>query len=218
MKPRHATTLALALLALTGAGLGGALAPPHDDLALDAANATTTPGNTATVEVSVENTGNETVGGNYALDVNDSALPAGWQTTISNATVVRGPLESNATRTANVSVSVPENATPGDYQLSLALSSGTREWTNTTATIHVVEDSATTTTDSGADDGRDDGDRAMETTAENVPGGGGGAVFAAGGGPSYPSWWPFESFSPKQGLLGLVVLLGLGVGVNRLSD
>jgi len=174
MELKHTTILALALLAVAGVGLGVALAP-QDALALDAENATTTPGNTATVAVTVENTGNETLGGNYTLAVDASALPAGWQTNVSNTTVVHGPLKSNATRTGTVSVVVPENASSGDYQLLLALSSGNRTWATTTATVR-VETLATTTTDSGGDDREEDSDdgdeRAMDTTAENDSEGG----------------------------------------------
>lgn len=174
MNRKYITTLALALLAIAGAGLGGALAP-QDDLALDAENATTTPGNTATVTVTVENTGNETVGGNYTLGVNASALPEGWQVTVSNTTVVHGSLASNATRTANVSVTVPQNASTGAHQLTLALSSGNQTWATTTATVRVNGIPETTTQDSGPEDrDEDDSDdeRAMDTTEENDSEGG----------------------------------------------
>lgn len=60
-KTQVALTFMVVILAL--AGTSGVLAPPQDNLDLSAGNATTTPGDTTTVTLTVTNTGNETVGG-----------------------------------------------------------------------------------------------------------------------------------------------------------
>jgi len=211
--------VALTLLALAGAGVGGALAPQQDALALNAEDATTTAGNTATITVSVTNTGNETVGGNYLLAANASALPAGSKTNISNATVVRGPLNESETKTTTVSVTVPENASIGDYQLSLALSSGDKTWANTTATVRVAEASTITTNSGSNDRGDNSEDRAMGTTAENISGGGGAVPVVVADEPSGPVEQLLELATTPLGFVAIVVLLAFGfVSVRSRHD
>lgn len=216
MNTKHGTTILFVLLALVGVAVGSALAP-QDALTLDAENPTVTPGNTATVTVSVTNTGNESLGGNYTLSANASTVPAGWQATPANGTVVRGPLEPNETRTTTLSVSVPENATPGDYMLALALTAGDHEWANTTVTVSVTDESPTTTESSESSRDDDSADRAMETTTETNSTDG-GAVVVSGDGPSHPSWWPFDAVSPTQAFGVLLAIAGLYVVANRLSE
>lgn len=212
MKSHSVTALVLSLVLLTGAGM--ALAPPQDDLELTSETDKTTPGNTATVELAVTNTGNETVGGDYTLHVNESTVPAGWQTNISNTTVVRGPLNPNETRATTLSVSVPENASLGETVLKVVLVSGDRKWANTTTAIRVVAATEETTSE-GSDDGDD---RAVDKNTENASGGGPPPIVAfRGGGSSYPWWWPISRFSPKTGLLGLAVVLGVVVVAKRIS-
>lgn len=200
---------ALVFAMIFSVGTGNALAPPQEELKLTAENATVSPGNTATVAVVVENTGNQTVGGNYKVEANASALPRSWSAT-ANETVVRGPLAPNATRTANVSVEVPANATAGAHRVSLALVTENRTWATTNTTVHVAETATTTTEDS--DESRDDADNRDDRTTnldENTSGGGGFPVAAAGGGSS--TWWEsiLEFFTTPVGAVVLVALAGL---------
>lgn len=202
MEKSH-VALALTVVLLGLAGTSGALAPPEDNLDLSAGNATITPGDTATVTLAVTNTGNETVGGNYTLVANDSRLPAGWEVTITNATVVRGPITGNETVTTTLSLSVPANATPGEVSVPVALVSGDKEWANATAIVTVTAEVSNSTTTTNRDDDTDDGEeRAMETTA-NVSSGGGVAVGVVGA-------------SDSSGVVGQILELvfsRIGIGV-----
>lgn len=189
-------------------GSGSALAPPQDALELTTENTTASPGNTATAAVTVTNTGNETVGGNYSLTVNASTVPAGWQTNVSNVTIVRGPLAPNESRTTILSISVPENASAGNYELQTELASDERVWTTATVDVHVqpTEDSPDRGTD---DDGSSPTTERAMTTTKNVSGGG-GVVFAVSG-DSPSKWERFLRFlGSLKGIIVLVIVMALG--------
>lgn len=204
---RHHWISVLTIVIVLTVGSGSALAPPQDALELTTENATASPGNNTTVTVTITNTGNETIGGNYSLIVNASTVPAGWHANVSNTTVVRGPLAPNESRTTNLTISIPENASTGDYELQIQLASGNRTWTTSTMTVHVP--STEESSNRGTDDGGSSTTEHTATTAENVSGG--GVALAAGGdGPS--KWNRLLAFlrSPK----GIAVLASVMVALG----
>ncbi|MFC4553531.1 MULTISPECIES: NEW3 domain-containing protein [Halorussus] len=191
------TLLSTALMALLLVSVATASGPPQTDLHLTTGNASTTAGNTATLIVTATNTGNQTIGGNYTLTVNNSTLPDGWQADISNQTLVRGPFKSNESRSTTIRVSVPANASVGDTTIQLLLSSGERVWANATADI-TVQDSTDPSTSSDSDSTESD-------DSTEVSGGGGG--FAAVAASSSQPWWAVL-LTPEVGGV-IVVLLAL---------
>lgn len=207
----HWISVFIVVLVFVG-GSGSAFTPPQDDLGLTTENTTASPGTTATVTVSVTNTGNQTVGGNYTLTVNASTVPAGWQTNVSNMTIVRGALAPNESRTTTLSISVSENASAGDYELQTELVSGERMWTTATVDVRVQP------TEESPDRGTDDGGSSATTehaatTTENVSG---GSVALAVGGDGPSKWERLLAFlrSPK-GIAALAILLVLGFAAAK---
>lgn len=137
--------------------------------------------------------------------LDESTVAPGWTANTSNASIVRGPLKANESRTATVHVAVPKNTSVVKDTIRLNISSGGHAWANTTADVSVEEQESQDTDSDGDDSAKNEN----EDSSEETQGGGGGGFVAA---TSSPPWWAVflkpEMMVPVLAVAGVLLWWG----------